>query len=289
MKWPVPARRREEGTKVRAVKWPGKIWLGIALTAIVILIAAFGQFAAPHNPTEFVKIAYSPPSSHILLGTDYQGRDVLSRFLAGGKPLLIVAFLSTVLAVAIGLFLGLITGSSKTWRGDATMRVLDVIMVFPPLVFALLLLTRLGTHWWLLIIIVDLIQIPGTARVMRAATLDIYQRDYVRAAESIGMKRVKILFSEVLPNVTGTFLVELPIRFTVSIGIVATLSFLGFGTQPPYPDWGLMIFENKGGLTIQPWGVIAPVIAIAALAVGTNLISDGLARILSRADAPVGG
>ena len=287
MKWPVLRRRGGAGDRVTATRWPKKIWLGIALAGIVVLIAAFGEFAAPHDPTQFIQKSYSAPSSNTLLGTDYQGRDVFSRFLAGGKALLIVAFLASVAAVAIGLLLGLIAGSSKSWRGDLIMRCLDVIMVFPPLVFALLLLTRLGTAWWLLIIIVDLVQIPGTARVMRAATMDVYQRDYIRAAEAMGMKRFKILFSEVLPNVTGTFLVELPIRFTVAIAIVATLNFLGFGTQPPHPDWGLMVFENKGGLSIQPWGVVAPVIAIAALAVGTNLISDGLARVLSRADASI--
>jgi peptide/nickel transport system permease protein len=268
-------------------RWPGKIWLGTAMAGIIILVAAFGPLAAPHNPTEFVQRSYSPPSSAFLLGTDYQGRDVLSRFLSGGRSLLIVAFVATIAALAIGLVLGMNAGSSKTWRGSLIMRCLDVIMVFPPLVFALLILTRLGHAWWLLIIIVDLIQIPGTARVMRAATLDIYEKDYIRAAESMGMKRWRILFSEVLPNVTGTFLVELPIRFTVSIAIVATLNFLGFGTQIPNPDWGLMIYENKGGLSIQPWGVLLPVIAIAALAVGTNLISDGLARVLSHSDAAV--
>ena len=196
--------RREEERRVRAVKWPAKIWLGAALAAIVILIAAFGQLAAPHDPTKFVAMAFSPPSASTLLGTDYQGRAVLSRFLAGGKALLIVAVMATVLAVAAGLLFGLVTGSSKTWRGGLITRVLDVIMVFPPLVFALLLLTRMGTAWWLLVIIVVLIQIPGTSRVMRPATLDVYQRDYVRAAEAIGMKRFKTLFSEVLPNVTAT-------------------------------------------------------------------------------------
>jgi peptide/nickel transport system permease protein len=289
MKWSLRRHRAPEDSGPNKRKWPLKIWLGIALTLIVILIAAFGHLGAPYNPTKYIQKPYSVPSGQVLLGTDYQGRDVLSRFLAGGKALLIVAFCATVLAVGLGLLLGLTTGSSKKWGGDAIMRVLDIIMVFPPLVFALLLLTRLGTDWWLLVIIVVLIQVPGTARVMRAATMDVYQRDYVRAAEAIGMKRYKILFSEVLPNVTSTYLVELPVRFTVSIGIVATLNFLGFGTQQPNPDWGLMIFENKGGLTIQPWGVIAPVIAIGALAIGTNLISDGLARMLSRSDAPVGG
>lgn len=282
-------RERGSGAINRKPRWPMKIWLGTALAGIVIVIAAFGQFAAPQDPTEYITTAFSPSSSQTLLGTDYQGRDNLSRFLSGGKALLIVAVLSTILAVAIGLVLGLIAGSSKSWRGDAIMRCLDVILVFPPLVFALLLLTRLGTYWWLLVIIVDAVQIPGTARVMRAATLDVYQQDYVRAAEAIGLSRFNILFTEVLPNVTGTFLVELPVRFTVAIGVVSTLNFLGFGTQPPNPDWGLMIFENKSGLAVQPWGVLAPVIAIAVLAVGANLISDGLARVMSRSDEPVGG
>jgi peptide/nickel transport system permease protein len=119
---------------------------------------------------------------------------------------------------------------------------------------------------------------PRVARVTRGASLEIVERDFVQAAEAIGAPRARILMGEILPNITSTLLVEASLRLTYSIGLIAGLSFLGFGLQPPNADWGLMINENRQGLTIQPWGVVLPVIAIALLTIGTSMIGDGLAR-----------
>jgi peptide/nickel transport system permease protein len=120
--------------------------------------------------------------------------------------------------------------------------------------------------------------VPRAARVTRGAAVEVVERDFVRAAEAIGLPRRKILLSEVLPNVTSPLVVETTLRLTFNIAVVAGLSFLGFGLQPPAADWGLMINENKNGLIIQPWPVVLPVIAIGLLTIGTSLIGDGLAR-----------
>ncbi len=124
---------------------------------------------------------------------------------------------------------------------------------------------------------------------MKGAATDVVERDFVKAADIIGMPRYRLVFREVLPNVAGQLLVELGLRFTYSIGIIASLGFLGFGRQPPNPDWGLMISENKVALLFQPWGTLLPVIAIAVLTVGVNLVADAIgrvsARVRSRADA----
>jgi peptide/nickel transport system permease protein len=135
-----------------------------------------------------------------------------------------------------------------------------------------------GPKLWLLVLVVGLTTMPRVARVTRGASLEIVERDYVHAAQAMGEPRRKILIGEILPNVTSPLLVEASLRLTYSIGLIAGLSFLGFGRQPPAADWGLMINENRQGLTIQPWGVVMPVIAIALLTIGTSLIGDGVAR-----------
>src|SRR5262249_38079889 len=135
-----------------------------------------------------------------------------------------------------------------------------------------------GAKLWLITLVVGVSQIPRVARVMRAATVEVAERDFVTAAEAQGDPRWLILAREVLPNVTGPLLVEFGLRLTFSIALVAAFSFLGLGVQPPNADWGLMINENRPGLALQPWGVVTPVIAIAVLTVGMSLVTDGIAH-----------
>ena len=141
-----------------------------------------------------------------------------------------------------------------------------------------MLAATVGPSLWLLVVAVGLTTMPRAARVTRGAAVEIVERDFVRAAEAIGLPRRRILVGEVLPNIASPLVVETTLRLTFNIAVVAGLSFLGFGLQPPAADWGLMINENKNGLTIQPWPVLLPVIAIALLTIGTSLIGDGLSR-----------
>ena len=158
------------------------------------------------------------------------------------------------------------------------MRICDVFLAFPQIVFALLLVSAFGPKLYLLVLTVGITHAPRVARVMRGAAQQVVERDFVKAAEAVGESRSRILFSELLPNVTSPLLVETGLRLTYSIGLVAALSFLGFGLQPPHADWGLMINENRLALSVQPWGVVLPVVAIALLTIGTNLVTDGIAR-----------
>jgi peptide/nickel transport system permease protein len=158
------------------------------------------------------------------------------------------------------------------------MRIVDIVLAFPQLVFALLLVSVLGPKIWLIILAVGISHAPQVARVTRAAALDVCERDFVRAAQILGIPARQVLRKEVLPNLTSVLMVELGLRLTYSILVIAGLSFLGFGLQPPTASWGLMINENRIGLVANPWGVLAPTLLIAALTIGMNTLTDAVAR-----------
>jgi peptide/nickel transport system permease protein len=256
----------------------GRTRVGLAIISVIVLVAALGPFVRPHSPYEFVAAPYASPSSHLVLGADVLGRDVLSRFLSGGYVILIIAALATLLGVAAGTILGITAGYRRGAIDEMIMRCLDVLLCFPSLVFALLLMSVLGPKLWLTVVAVALTHTPQVARTMRGAAVQLTGREFIGYAESLGTPTRRVVLGEILPNVTAPLTVEMGLRMTWSIGIVASLAFLGFGRQPPAADWGLMINENRGGLTIQPWGVVAPVIAIALLTIGCSLVSDGLGR-----------
>jgi peptide/nickel transport system permease protein len=250
--------------------------VGLVLMVVVIAIAFLGRFVAPYSPGEFV----GPPftSSNSIFGTDNLGRDVWSRFLVGGQSLVVMAVISTIIGVGLGIVVGLVAGSSTTWRGEALVSVTDLVLIFPQLVLVLLFISLLGPELWLICILVGLVHIPRTTRVTRACTAGVYGREYVMAARAMGLSRRKILRHEVLPNISGPLLVELGLGLALSAAFLGALSFLGFGVQPPTADWGLMINENQIGLGLAPWGVLLPTSAIGLLTVGANLFADAIAR-----------
>jgi peptide/nickel transport system permease protein len=252
--------------------------IGLLLVALLVSLALFGPFFAPHAPSEFAAIPFAHPSSAVPLGADNLGRDVLSRFLWGGRSILGLSVLATALGLALGVSIGLIAAYTRSILDDVLMRAMDVILAFPSIVLALVVIAMIGPKLWLLVLVVGLTTMPRVARVTRGASLEIVERDFVQAAEVLGESRAKILAGEILPSITSPLMVEASLRLTYSIGLIASLSFLGFGLQPPAADWGLMINENRQALTIQPWGAAMPVIAIALLTIGTSLIGDGLAR-----------
>jgi peptide/nickel transport system permease protein len=273
---------------IRRHQWASVLWaaartrrgaIGLALAALVVLVAVIGPLLAPYSPYALVTVAFAKPSGHFLLGGDFLGRDVLSRVLAGGWLLLVMA----VCATAIGIVGGAAAGVSAAYlrgRSDGIiMRAVDVILAFPQLVFALLLLSLLGPKLWLIVIAVGLSHAPQVARVLRSATLDISERDFVKAAELQGMRPAKVMVKEILPNLVSPLMVETGLRLTYSIVIMAGLAFLGFGQQPPAANWGTMINENRNGLPLNPWAVIVPAALIALLTIGTNTFTDAVARV----------
>lgn len=253
--------------------------VGLILTGAVLLVAILGPFLAAaltgHTTTEFVGRPFVADGA--ALGTDNLGRDVLSRWLAGGWRLLLWSAAATALGVGLGAVLGMVAAMRGGWLDALIMRIGDIGLALPQLVFAMLAVTVLGPEGWVLILVVGLTHAPRTARVMRSAAVGVVGEDYVLASHMYAVPQWRILLQDILPNVTGPLMVELGLRMTYSIGALASLSFLGLGMQPPTADWGLMINENRIALAVQPWGVLLPVLAIAVLTVGTNLIADGVA------------
>jgi peptide/nickel transport system permease protein len=262
--------------------------VGVALVLLLVGIALIGPLFAPYATDEFADAPFAAPSDLARLGTDGLGRDVLTRFLWGGRSILALSAASTAIGLALGVAIGLIAAYSRGRLDDVLMRLMDVILAFPSIVLALVAVATVGPKLWLIVLVVGLTTMPRVARVTRGASLEIVERDYVHAAEAMGEPRLKILVGEVLPNITSTLMVEASLRLTYSIGLIAGLSFLGFGLQPPAADWGLMINENSQALTVQPWGVVMPVLAIIVLTIGTSLIGDGLARASAGIDRRIG-
>jgi peptide/nickel transport system permease protein len=252
--------------------------IGLVLTLGLVGIALIGPFFSPHSPSEFVGVPYSGSTSNALFGTDNLGRDVFSRFLWGGRSVLALASLATLLGLVIGVAVGLVAAYSRGRLDDLLMRMTDVGLAFPQIMLALVAVATVGPKPWLLVLAIGITTAPRVARVARGAALTIVERDFVMSAESLGESRARILLAEVLPNITSPLMVEASLRLTYSVGLVASLGFLGFGLRPPAADWGVMINENRLALVTQPWGSVLPVLAIALLTIGTSLIGDGLAR-----------
>lgn len=271
-------RRGQLAGVLRAASRHTRTRVGLAIVAAITAVAVFGPLVAPHSPTEFVAVPNSGPSSTALFGADALGRDVWSRFLSGGLTVLWLSAAATALGVAGGTVIGLVAAYGRGWVDDVLMRGNDVLLAFPQIVFVLLAVSAFGPKLWLIVLCVGLTHAPRVARVIRGAAQEVVERDFVKAAEAVGERRSRIVFGELLPNVTSPLLVELGLRMTYSIGLVAAISFLGFGLQPPTADWGLMINENRLAITVQPWAVALPVAAIGLLTVGTNLVTDGIAR-----------
>jgi peptide/nickel transport system permease protein len=256
---------------------PGACW-GALLTTLVLIVMAIGTVYTPDAPTDLIGAPFEGPSNYAWLGTDAVGRDVLSRVMCGGGVILSMSALAALLGVVLGGLLGISAGYIGGLADDAIMRVMDVLLAFPQTILALLFVSVLGSSFWLIVILVAAIHAPQVARVIRAASLRAAGEDYVRYARAVGLPRRQIITREILPNVLSPLLVEIGLRFTFSIALIAGLSFLGLAQNPPAANWGLMVNENRIGILQNPWPVVAPILLIAALTVGINLLTDAYAR-----------
>jgi peptide/nickel transport system permease protein len=274
-----PARRREWLVTLRRAALLPRGRVGLGLIAIVLAVAIIGPFLAPHSDTANLVGPYSGPSGQALLGGDELGRDVLSRVLDGGWVLLVMASAATLLGVTVGCACGIAAAYLQGRADGLLMRTVDVILAFPQIVFALLLVSIVGPKLWLIVLAVGVSHAPQVARVMRSAALDVSERDFVKASELLGTRRRRIMTREILPNLISPLMVEGGLRLTYSIVIIAGLSFLGFGQAPPAANWGTMINENRSGLVLNPWAVIVPAVLIAVLTIGTNTFTDAVARV----------
>jgi peptide/nickel transport system permease protein len=260
--------------------------LGAAIVLSVLAVALLGTYLAPHDPSAPIGVPLSGPSRSALLGTDFLGRDALSRLMCGGRTVIGLAAAATVLAYVLGLSIGLIAGFSRSIVDPILMRTVDVMLAFPPLLFVLILIAGAGTGLGVLIVGVAAIQAPSISRVVRTATQVVAVRGYVEAAVARGESSFAVIRREVIPNILGPVLVDFGLRFTYSILIIASVNFLGLGLQPPSSDWALMISENRQYISLNPWAVLAPAAMIALLTIGVNLMGDAIARSLGRSYVP---
>lgn len=251
---------------------------GLTLTILVVGLAFIGPLVPSRSPVDFSGPPYAMPGTGIL-GTDALGRDVLARLLDGGWSLLLLAAISTLSAVLLGTVAGVAAAYRGRFSETVIMRSVDVMLAIPQLVFVLLIVSVAGTKPWLLVVAVTLCQAPQVARVMYAAAQDICERDFVKAVALWGVAPRTVIRRHLMPSLTTPLAVETGLRLSFSIILISGLNFLGFGTQPPSPSWGVMVNENRLGLATNYWGVLAPAILLALLAIGTNVFADALARV----------
>ena len=280
-----PAPVRASSLLRRSVRlWRTRI--GLILVGVLVLLAIVGPFVAPYGPTAPVpgQAPNSLPSGAAVLGTDYLGQDVLSRLLYGGRSILATALIATAAGLIVGVVIGLVAAYARNALDDVLMRIMDVILAFPQIMLALVAVAVIGAHAWVIVVAIALTTVPRIARVARGAALPVVERDFIACAEAMGVPRWRILFVDLLPNTLGPLMVEASLRMTYSIGVIAALALLGLSTDPNGANWGTMIQENRIVLAVQPWGAVAPIIAIALLTMGTGLIGDGIARTAAGID-----
>ena len=277
---PTKAPSRFAASVRRLRRYPATLF-GFGIVVFFLLMAVFGQLIAPYgfSDQELSNRLQQPSAEHIF-GTDQFGRDIFSRILVGSRDVFVVAGSGTLVAVLLGLTLGLLAGYFGRLLDEAAMRLVDVLLAIPPLLLAMLILATLGPSRLNVILVVGFLYIPMVARVVRSVVLDLKTRQYIEAARLRGESSLHIMFREMFPNVVPPLAVEASMRFSYAIFLVASLGFLGLGVQPPSPDWGLMVGEARNYFSQAQWVLLFPAGAIALLVVGIGFMSDGLRRML---------
>jgi peptide/nickel transport system permease protein len=251
--------------------------LGLIFLALVCLTAALAPWIAPYDPIQIkLSAKLKPPSLEHWLGTDHFGRDVLSRLLWGGRTSLSVGMLVVGFAFVLGVPLGLASGYLGGRVDNLLMRLVDAFLTFPPLLLAVALVGLLGPDIQNVMLALGLVQAPVLARMVRGSTLAVREDVYVMAARALGAGPVRLVLSHLLRNVMSPIVVQLTVVFAAAVVAEASLSFLGFGTQPPQPSWGRDMSEARRFLGDAPWMFLAPTITIALCVLSINFVGDGL-------------
>jgi peptide/nickel transport system permease protein len=268
---------------LRAALRSPTLLVGLGTLLFWILCALFGRHLAPLDPYQDDLLAtLSPPSLHHWFGTDQLGRDVFSRVIIGARDILIVAPLATLLGTVLGTMLGLVIGYFRGPVDDIVSRIIEALQALPLVIVALLALAAVGTSNASVICVIGFVFTPIIARTVRAATLNEVELDYVAAARLRGDGALTVMFVEILPNVLPVAIVEMTVRLGYAIFFVASLSFLGFGIQPPSADWGIAIAENYSLIGSFWWTILFDAAATASLIIGVNLVADGLGNVFEQ-------
>src|SRR6476646_8239997 len=252
--------------------------LGSVFVAIVLAAALFAPWLAPHDPLSGdLRSAYLVrPGSRFLLGTDAQGRDVLSRVLYGARLSLWVGLISQAVAATLGVTLGLVSGYYGRWVDALVMRLADVTVAFPTLLLLIAVAAAVSPSLPMVFVVIGAVGWAGMARLVRSRVLVLKGSEYVLAARALGAPDKRVLLRHLLPNVRNQVIIATTLGIAGAIMAEAALSFVGLGAQPPTPSWGAMVADGRDLLRVAPWVSFAPGLAIGLAVLGFNLLGDGL-------------
>ncbi len=269
------------GTVARRPRLPLPLMVGAAIVLVLLVAAALAQVLAPYPFDQMhIRDRFSPPSLHYLAGTDEYGRDVFSRLLIGSQLSLLMGVSATLISMGLGVPLGLLAGYRRGLTDEVIMRVLDVLLAFPPIMLVLLIIAVTPPSLLKTAFAIGVLSAPPIGRVTRSVTLDLMSGEFMEAARARGERLWYVLWRELLPNVWPVLMVEASLRVVFAVLLGAVLSFLGFGVQPPAADWGLMISNGRSFVEQAPWISLAPGIAMGITVIGISLLGDGLREVL---------
>ncbi|AEX52335.1 permease component of an ABC superfamily dipeptide transporter [Rahnella aquatilis CIP 78.65 = ATCC 33071] len=256
--------------------------VGLFILVMAALMVCGGAHIAPYDPESISILArYKAPSAEHWFGTDQLGRDIFSRVMVGARATIVLSLLATLMSMVTGAVIGTASAYLGGKTDEAIMRTMDAVMSIPSLLFALLIVSTLGQSSFNAVLAITIAFVPGMVRIARSVSLAARQQDYVSAAIARGEATHYIILREMLPNIVAPIIVEATIRVAFAIMLFATLSFLGLGAQPPEPEWGLMVSEARAYFFNAPWMMLIPGVAIALVAIGFNLLGDGLRDALN--------
>ncbi len=263
----VPTRRRRP---------KATLVIGLVLTGLVVLVALVSLFWLPYPLADTSGSRLEGPSAQHLLGTDRLGRDLLAQLMSGARIALVVGLASVAIAAVIGTVVGLVAAFARPWVDDTLSAGLDVVIAFPVLLLAMLVVAVQGASLWSAVLAIGLAMSAVVARLTRILARRVLQEQYIIAARTSGTSVLGIIVQHVLPNIAPTLMVSLALQFGAAVLAEASLSYLGLGAPPPNASWGRMLQEAQGTVLTAPVGAIAPGIAIIALVLGVNFLADGL-------------
>ena len=272
--------RRRGGRLGRRLRRTPAAAIGAVMVGFVAALALAAPFVSPHDSVAQIAKPLLFPGSGYLMGTDEFGRDELSRLIAGARVSLYVGVLAVLIALGLGGTTGLIAGFRGGWVDDVTMRAMDILLSLPALVLAIAITSVLGPSLTNVMLAIGIVYAPTFARVARGPTLAVVRLPYIEAARAVGASNLIIILRHVLPNISTPILVQTTVSLSTAILTEAALSFLGLGTQPPTPSWGLMLSAARQYMLINPWVAVLPGCAIAVTVLGFNLLGDGLRDLL---------
>jgi peptide/nickel transport system permease protein len=275
------ARDRRRWVRLRAVRRSRSALIGLVMIAILLVLAAAGGLFAPYDPlAQSFMVQLQGPSFAHLFGTDQFGRDIFSRVLYGARPALLAGLVANGIATVCGVLIGLVAGFYGRWVDNLLMRITDVMLSFPYLLLALIVVSILGPGLTSAVVAIGIAYLPQFARLVRGAVLEVMGHQYLEAARALGVPGWQQMWRHVLLNVLGPITVMVTLTVGLAIAETAGLSFLGLGAVPPAPDWGAMLSDGREYMLSAPWIATFPGAAILFTVLGFNLLGDGLRDVL---------